>query len=231
MATGFFPRIFKEAVIKFIPKPKKDHSNALNHRLISLLENVGKLFEKIIDKRIIFHLKTNRYHNEDQQCGRPGRGTQTAIAIAYNEIALSQQDKGQCNVVLRDVSKAFYKVWNNGLKYKVCQFVLPKSLTALICIFLDDRKAQIQIQQHIGPYFNLKSGVPQGSCLSPTLFSIYTCHIPTSQYDRKTIYADDVTQIIRYPGPSKEILRRRTIRAIEEVVLHEQVTKHLPEDQ
>ena len=47
-ATGYFPNIFKKAVIKFIPKENKPLKNPINYRPISLLEIPGKILEKII---------------------------------------------------------------------------------------------------------------------------------------------------------------------------------------
>lgn len=123
--TGYFPTRFKKAIFKFIPKPQKDNTNVMNYRPFSLLENIEKVFEKIIDRRLRWHMQDNDLYSNDQHYGRPGRGTQPAIAIIYNEIAHSQQDRGHCNVVLRDVSTAFDKVWHRGLKYKVCQLQLP----------------------------------------------------------------------------------------------------------
>lgn len=90
---------------------------------------------------------------------------------------------------------------------------------------MGERTAQIQIDNYIGQRFKLESGAPQGSCISPTLYSIFINDIPVSVYDHKHIYADDITQIIRYPGSSKEILKRRTTRAIEEVNKYEKERK------
>ncbi|KAL4143186.1 hypothetical protein QTP88_005546 [Uroleucon formosanum] len=40
------------------------------------------------------------------------------------------------------------------------------------------------------PRFNL-SGVPQGSCLSPTLYLAYTNHVPLNQNARLYLFADE----------------------------------------
>lgn len=53
LASGYFPTCFKEAIAVFIPKPGKDHKDPKNYRPISLLETLGKVFEKIINKRLI----------------------------------------------------------------------------------------------------------------------------------------------------------------------------------
>lgn len=119
LSSGIFPSNFKKAILKFMPKPNKDDTQVLNYRPISLLETVGKVYEKLKDKRLRHQMGRNDLYNKEQHCGRPQRGTQTAIAVAYEETAHSQQDRGQCNSMMRDVSKAFDKVWHNGLKCEI----------------------------------------------------------------------------------------------------------------
>lgn len=45
---GYFPIIFKNAKMIFIPKPGRDTCKVENYRPISLLEITGKIMEKII---------------------------------------------------------------------------------------------------------------------------------------------------------------------------------------
>ena len=80
--------------------------------------------------------------------------------------------------------------------------------------FLDDRNAKIKVNNFIGPKFELHTGVPQGSVISPTLFTIYTRDIPLPQTGINIAYADDVTQISGYQGKSKGMLNKRTERQI-----------------
>ena len=217
LSAGYFPQKFKEAILKFIPKETLDQRRVQNYRPISLLEIMGKMFERVLDNRIRFYLNRNRLNNPDQHCGRSGRGTNTALAVLYTEIAESQRFKDQCNVVLRDISKAFNKVWHQGLKFKLCHLNMPSIFTATLCNFLDGRSARIQIKDYIGPPFNLSSGVPQGSCLSPTLFSIYMADMPQSGRDFRIVYADDISSVITYGGGSKQMLKLKTQRAISEI--------------
>ncbi len=53
--------------------------------------------------------------------------------------------KNQVYVVLRDVAKAFDKVWLNGLKCKLLRLKLPSILDKHLCSFLDNRKAVVKI--------------------------------------------------------------------------------------
>lgn len=214
LAAGYFPDRFKIAIIKLILKSGKSPTNSNNYRPISLLETVGKIFEKLLNERFRNFLEQNDKFNKKQHAYRKNRGTATAIALAYETIATCQQNREQCNVVFRDVSKAFDRVWHRGLKYKLCQLEMPRSFTALLCNFLDGRKAIIQVGDHQTEPFQINCGVPQGSAIAPTLYSYYTSDLGDLPHCNYVIYADDVTQIIKYPGKSKHFLKLYTERAI-----------------
>lgn len=217
LSVGLFPRKFKKALLKLIPKAEKTTTIVQNHRPISLLETAAKIYERIINDRFRNYLQSNNINNPRQHSYRQSRGTHTALALLYEEIAVCQGNRDQCNIVFRDVSKAFDKVYHDGLKYKITRLELPRNFTALLCNFLDDRKARIQIGNYVGEEFTLYSGVPQGSCLSPTLFNLYVADLGELQNGNYTQYADDITQVIKYHGASKEMLKRKTERAIQEV--------------
>ena len=46
LQAGYFPEPWKQAMGTMIPKPNKNHKITTNYRLISLLNCIGKLFEK-----------------------------------------------------------------------------------------------------------------------------------------------------------------------------------------
>ena len=217
LSAGYFPDKFKQATIRLIPKQGKSPHIATNYRPISLLEVPGKIFERIINRRLRIHLEDNDLHNPHQYGFRPGRGTTQALALITEQIAINKSHRGQCQVVLRDITKAFDKVWHLGLKYKILQLELPTILEKLLCDFLDDRMAKIKINTFLGASFNLGCGVPQGSILSPTLFIAYTRDIPTPTQGLNIGYADDITQITGYPGKSKKIMNRITERETERI--------------
>ena len=141
-----------------------------------------------------------------------------AILKLYELIALNQLSRDQCNIICRDVAKAFDKVWHRGLKYKILQFQLSDIVEKILCSFLDDHTVQIKMFGKLSLKFDLKSGVPQGSILSLTLFIFYTADMPPPGPGATDIlFADDVTQVIEYPHHSKRFLARKTEREVERI--------------
>ena len=222
LASGHFPDKFKQATLVLIPKPGKSPHETTSYRPISLLEMPGKILERIINKRLTTYLEDNNIHNNRQYGFRPHRGTATAISLAYEEIALGLANKQQTNIILRDISKAFDKVWHAGLKHKLINLHLPDNFTRLLCNFLDNRTASIRLEHYLGPPIPLRSGVPQGSVISPTLFIYYTSDLPPpTPYSNYIQYADDITQIISHPTKSKQIMKLATQRAITHINTYE----------
>lgn len=225
LSAGYFPKYFKHALIKMILKQGKQSIHSVNYRPISLLETTGKVFEKILNGRLKYFLHQHNLNNRHQHSYQKNRGTISAISVIYQNIAMTQQEHKQCNVICRDVSKAFDRVWHDGLKYKLCNLQMPRVMTALLCNYLDDRTARVQVNNYKSETFQLKAGVPQGSVLAPTLYNIYTADVGELMHSKYTAYADDITQIVSYDGPSKEMLRRKTQHAIEELNQYEKQWK------
>lgn len=218
LTLGYFPDQFKSGIINLIPKGSNSPLNPCNYRPITLLDVPGKIFERAINYRLKHHLIRNNLIPESQHGFREGRGTNTALTIITETIAQSVNRKQQCHIILRDVSKAFDKVWHNGLKYKILQLGLPPHMERILCDYLCDRTVNIRINNTIGPSIDILSGVPQGGILSPTMYTIYTRDIPLPSVDSYDIlYADDVTQLVIHNGKSKRAMSYKVSKEIERI--------------
>jgi hypothetical protein len=196
LSTGYFPDKLKHAHMIFIPKGNTSQYNIANYRPISLIDIHSKLLDKILNTRLTLHLENNNITNIRQHGFRHHRGTHTGLAVFYETLVHTQALKQCTDVVLRDVAKAFDKVWHTGLKYKITQLHLHPCFTKILSDYLTDRTASIHLDNYTGPPFQLNSGVPQGACLSPTLYNYYTHDLPQPlPFTDYIAFADDITQI------------------------------------
>ena len=122
LSMGYYPYAFKNVLLVFASKPGKDPKLPENYRPITLLEALGKILERVINNRFMYFCKNNEILSPQQFGFRKRSGTDTAIAIAYEKIVLNQQNKNYCNIICRDVAKAFDRVWIKGLQFKIFQY-------------------------------------------------------------------------------------------------------------
>ena len=74
-----FPSQWKKAIVIPILKPDSDSSEPKSYRPISLTSVLGKLLEKILNKRLIWYLESNRIFTDSQYGFRKNRSILQAI--------------------------------------------------------------------------------------------------------------------------------------------------------
>ena len=217
LSAGYFPDSMKHAVMIFLPKGSSSQYEVKNYRPISLLNTEGKVFDRLLNVRFSCFIEGNGHVNPRQHGFRKGRGTHTALATLYETIVNNISVRKSIDVTLRDVQKAFDKVWHDGLRYKLSQIALHPCFLKILSNYLKNRTASIRIDNYLGPPIQLRSGVPQGACLSPTLYGFFTRDIEEPPHHTDYIaYADDITQIAATENNFRYVARL-TKRAIEKV--------------
>ena len=172
------PTIWKEAVVRPIPKKGKDKQDPSSYHPISLLSCVGKLLERTINKRLIWHLESNSVLASTQTGYRQFRST---------------EGKKKVLAVFFDLSKTFDKVWKEGLLLKLLRAGVHGKMYKWLSDFLFNRTARVKLDGMISRQVKLREGVPQGSVVSPTLFLVYMNDITTTvpRHVSNTLHADD----------------------------------------
>ena len=170
-----------------IPKPTKNQQTPDNHRPISLLNTMSQIFERIILRKLNIHIKTRH----DQHAFRTGNSSTTLLITLTDDLNQRSQKREKTVAVFLDVVKAFDRVWHQGLIHKLTLSNVPHPLIVLIESFLKGRTFKIRISDHLSTSRNIEAGVPQGSYLSPLLYSVYINDFPTKGPVTLALFADD----------------------------------------
>ena len=90
--------------------------------------------------------------------------------------------------VFLDISKAFDKVWHEGLV-----FGISGNLLNIFENFLRNRKQRIVVNGQASNWENIYAAVPQGSILGPLLFLIYVNDLAEYLSSNSKLFADDTS--------------------------------------
>ena len=88
-------------------------------------------------------------------------------------IAFDDPKSLEVRAVFLDISKAFDKVWHDGLLYKLKQNGNSGCLLKLFENYLHNRNQRVVLNGSYSDYYPIESGVPQGSVIGPLLFLVY----------------------------------------------------------
>ena len=117
---GIFQEPWKHFQVVPIYK-KGERTIPANYRPVSLLSNVGKVFERVLFKHIYNHLYINNLLYKYQTGILPSHSTTLQLIDIYHHICQSFDEKQYSCMVYCDISKAFDRVWHRGLLFKLRQ--------------------------------------------------------------------------------------------------------------
>ena len=170
--TGFFPPSWRKAIVISIPKPGKDSTNPGNHRPIALTSCLCKTMERMVNNRLTWHLEHNNLLTEFQ-CGfRHGRSTLDHLVRLETFAREAFINRHHLVAVFFDLEKAYDTTWKYGIMKDLHAMGFRGNLPTFIHNFLRDRTFQVRLGNVLSNIYSQEMGVPQGSILSVTLFSI-----------------------------------------------------------
>ena len=175
LSTAYFPSGWKEAIVKpLLKKGAADSAEYTNLRPVSNLQFISKVTERAVFDQLYAHMTSNELFPILQSAYRKFHSTETALLKVVNDIFLNMNRKHVTLLVLLDLSAAFDTVDHSILLHRLeTSFGVKDSALKWITSYLSNRSQRVSIDETLSESYRLPSGVPQGSCLGPLLFTVY----------------------------------------------------------
>ncbi|XP_076030920.1 uncharacterized protein LOC143019109 [Oratosquilla oratoria] len=177
--TKKIPKEWGSAVIYPVHK-KGDRTSCNNYRAISLLPHAGKIYERILERRLRTYVE-ERLHKA-QHSFRPNQGT-TDLSFALKILLEKSWEFNYPRyLAFLDLGKAFDQVPRKEL-WKALRHVehgIPRTLRRAICSLYESNKTTVRSIRDTTLCFNAGSGVRSGSVVSPLLIILLMYRVISS---------------------------------------------------
>ena len=203
LQTGNFPNNWKKSNVVPIHK-KGDKQFLQNYRPVSLLPICSKIFEKIIFNPMVDFLEEYSLLCPHQSGFRSSDSFQSQLLSIFHDIYASfdQSRNLEVRANFLDISKAFDKVWHEGLIFKLEHIGISGNLLSLLKSFLNNRFQRVVLNAQCSNWLSVLAGIPQGSILGPLIFLIYINDLTEGLQSSVKHFADDTSLFSTVYDPS-----------------------------
>ena len=119
---------------------------------------------------------------------------QVTLASINSFLLINAFDKGlEVRGLLLDISKAFDKVWNDSLIFKLRQNGIRGDIINILREILLNRKQSVVLNCHYSSWADFRTGVSQGSILGSLLFLIHINDLSDGLKSKCKLFADDTS--------------------------------------
>ena len=195
LSQSIFPTNWKIANVSAIFKKDKDVLKN-NYRPISLLCCMSKIFERLVFNEMYTYFIDNRLLTPCNSGFKKLDSTVNQLIHIVHSIHQGLEEHNDVCMTFLDISKAFDKVYHEGLLYKLRQLGIEGKLLQWIKSYLTGRQQRVVLNGASSEYKCTNAGVPQGSILGPLLFLVFINDIVLNINSKIYIFADD-TSIMR----------------------------------
>ena len=194
LLQGTFCDQWKMATVTPLLKKSDLELHLQNYRPVSNLSYISKTVERCVVSQLNSYLSANNLQSGHQSAYKESFSTETALCSLMDELLWSLE-KGRANILVPlDLSAAFDTV-DHQILLEVLSATYGLSGNALrwMSSYLMDRKLSISIKDSSSDVKCFNFSVPQGSCLGPVLFNLYSSTIVDCIDKGQSLggYADD----------------------------------------
>ena len=204
LLSGVFPTAWKHVIVAPIHK-KGDLFDLSHYRPISLLPIISKVFEKLVNAQLRDYLNTNNIIHEVQHGFHQLCSCQTALLQLTKNLFTLRAAKKFTYVTALDFSRAFDTININILQQRLSSFS-SGTTSSWFSSYLTNRLQSTKYANALSDACAISTGIPQGTVLALTLFSIYLNNLQQLLTPNEVIaYADDVTLISSGSTPQEAV--------------------------
>ena len=162
------PEQWQEGEIKRLYKGKGKKGKCSNERGITLASNFGKLYERIINNRVLAEINIT----DAQAGGQKGRATTDHLLVLKELIKIAQNMGKPIHIVFLDVTKAYDKAWLDAIMYVMNKEGLKSNLWNLVRKLNQNLTARIQTQHGLTRPIQIRDSIRQGGVLSVAQYAL-----------------------------------------------------------
>lgn len=168
--TGSDPDDWKTVILCSVYK--KERLNCANYGCRALFSHAGKLYERNLETRL--RQKIEHMLTEPQHAFRPGRRTINLTFAFKNILEKSRKYAIDRHTALLDLEKAFDPGEHSGMPRSKPEYrIPPKLIRAVKSLYASHSTTVTPVGKNYS-WFEVSTGVRQGSVLPPLLFIILT---------------------------------------------------------
>lgn len=172
MRNSIFPSAWKSSIIVPFVKDAKKERTMSNIRPISLQSCLGKLFNKILARRLADILVRHPILNASQRGFITGGATIKCIDELLDAWDWSRINKCEQYTILYDIKQAYDSVERDPLLRSLSRIGLPPAFTTLIGDSLTGLTSCVRTAYGPTESFDVERSIRQGDPLAPLLFVI-----------------------------------------------------------
>ncbi len=167
-STEDIPETWQEGEIKRLYKGKGNKGKCSAERGITLASNFGKLYERIINERILKEVNIS----DAQAGGKKGRATTDHLLVLKELIQQSKKKKKPLYIAFLDVTKAYDKAWLDAIMFIMHKEGVQSKHWSIVKKLNENLTARVKTKYGLTRKIQIKDSIRQGGVLSVAQYAV-----------------------------------------------------------